>query len=484
MRQLHVIPVILCGGSGTRLWPLSRKGFPKQFLVLSGKTSLFQQAVERVNGIASNDISVGETFVVTGEEHRFIALEQLREIQSVSAKLLLEPEGKNTAPALTLAALQALKNGDDPILVVTPADQTVQNTEAFFDAIQSAVKVADSGVIAILGIKPTGPETGFGYIKQSGAASNLGDFNVANFVEKPDLETARVYFDSGEYSWNGGMFVVRASVWIKALNTFRKDILTSTENAFNHSTVDQHFIRPNNQLFVEIPSESVDYAVIEKCPGSEFEIRVMLLNAGWNDLGTWDAVWQVGEKDQNGNWIQGDAMVEASENNLIHSSHRLVSVVGVNNLVIIETADAVMVADRSQSQFVNKIVSQLSDQAREEHMLHRKVSRPWGWYDTIDFGDGFKVKRIQMNPGASLSLQIHAKRAEHWVVVKGTAEVTCGGRVITLKKSESTFIPLGEQHRLSNPSTDILEIIEVQSGAYLGEDDIIRFDDHYGRTEK
>jgi len=450
--------------------------------VLSGKTSLFQQAVERVNGIASNDISVGETFVVTGEEHRFIALEQLREIPSVSAKLLLEPEGKNTAPALTLAALQALKNGDDPILVVTPADQTVQNAEAFIGAIQSAVKVADSGAIAILGIKPTGPETGFGYIKQSGAASNLGDFNVTKFVEKPDLETARAYLDSGDYSWNGGMFVVRASVWIKALNTFRKDILTSTENAFNQSTLDQHFIRPNDQLFLEIPSESVDYAVIDKCPGSEFEIRVIPLNAGWNDLGTWDAVWQVGEKDQNGNLIQGDALVEASENNLIHSSHRLVSAVGVNNLVIIETADAVMVADRSQSQFVKKIVSQLSDQAREEHILHRKVSRPWGWYDTIDLGDRFKVKRIQVNPGASLSLQIHAKRAEHWVVVKGTAEVTCGDQVITLKENESTFIPLGEKHRLSNPSTDILEIIEVQSGAYLGEDDIVRIDDGYGRN--
>jgi mannose-1-phosphate guanylyltransferase/mannose-6-phosphate isomerase len=482
MSKLHVTPVILCGGSGTRLWPLSRAGFPKQFLVLSGKTSLFQQAVERLNNIASNDISVGETFVVTGEEHRFIALEQLREIPSVSAKLLLEPEGKNTAPALTLAALQALKNGDDPILVVTPADQTVQNTKVFTDAIERAVKVADSGAIAILGIKPTGPETGFGYIKKSGAATILGDFNVAKFVEKPDLETARFYIHNGDYSWNGGMFVVRASVWIKALNTFRKDILVATEKAFNQSTVDQHFIRPNNQLFVEIPSESVDYAVIEKCPGSEFEIRVIPLDAGWNDLGSWDAVWQFGEKDQNGNLIQGDAILEASENNLIHSSHRLVSAVGVNNLVIIETADAVMVADRSQSQHVKKIVSQLSDQAREEHVLHRKVSRPWGWYDTIDAGDRFKVKRIQVNPGASLSLQKHAKRAEHWVVVKGTAEVTCCDQIITLKENESTFIPLGEQHRLSNPSTDILEIIEVQSGVYLGEDDIVRINDGYGRN--
>jgi len=481
MSKLNVTPVILCGGSGTRLWPLSRAGFPKQFLVLTGTMSLFQQAVDRINNLASDAISVGETLVVTGEEHRFIALEQLREIPSVSAKLLLEPEGKNTAPALTLAALQALRNGDDPVLVVTPADQTVQDTEAFIGSVQRAVKVADSGAIAILGIKPTGPETGFGYIKQSSEASDLGDFNVAKFVEKPDLETAQVYIDSGDYSWNGGMFVVRASVWIKALNTFRKDILAATENAFNQSTVDQHFIRPNNELFVEIPSESVDYAVIEKCPGSEFEIRVITLDAGWNDLGVWDAVWQVGEKDQNGNLIQGDVLVEASENNLIHSSHRLVSAVGVNNLVIIETADAVMVADRNQSQHVKKIVSQLSDQAREEHVLHRKVSRPWGWYDTIDVGDRFKVKRIQVNPGASLSLQRHVKRAEHWVVVKGTAEVTCGNQVITLKENESTFIPLGEQHRLSNPSTDILEIIEVQSGAYLGEDDIVRVDDGYGR---
>lgn len=482
MSQLNVTPVILCGGSGTRLWPLSRAGFPKQFLVLSGKTSLFQQAIERVNKIAFNDISVGETFVVTGEEHRFIALEQLREISSVSAKLILEPEGKNTAPALTLAALQALKNGADPVLVVTPADQTVQNTQAFIDTIQRAVKVADSGAIVILGIKPTGPESGFGYIKQSGNASDLGDFNVAKFVEKPDLKTAQSYLDSGDYSWNAGIFVVRASIWIKALKTFRRDILTSTENALNQSTVDQKFIRPNYKLFIDIPKESVDHAVIQNCPNSEFEIKVIMLNAGWNDLGSWDALWQVADKDQNGNSIQGDVIVKQSKNNLIHSSHRLVSAVGVNNLVIIETVDSIMVADRSQSQFVKKIVSQLSEQAREEHVLHRKVSRPWGWYDTIDAGDRFKVKRIRVNPGASLSLQKHAKRAEHWVVVKGTAEVTRGDKIITLKENESTFIPLGEKHRLSNPSTDILEIIEVQSGGYLGEDDIVRIDDEYGRN--
>jgi mannose-1-phosphate guanylyltransferase/mannose-6-phosphate isomerase len=480
-KKISVVPVILCGGSGARLWPLSRAGFPKQFLVLSGTTSLIQQAVDRVNHLASDDILVGETLVVTGEEHRFIALEQLREMPTVSTKLILEPEGKNTAPALTLAALQAIKNGDDPVLVVTPADQTVQNLEAYIDAVKRCINIADYGAIAILGIKPTDPETGFGYIKQAAVAGNFGEFDVEQFIEKPDLRAARAYLESGDYSWNCGMFVVRASVWVEALSTFRKDILSATQEAFRELTLDQQFIRPNIDLFKKVPSESIDFAVIEKCPGSEFELKMISLDAGWNDLGAWDAIWQVGDKDQNGNLITGDALVEASENNLIHASHRLVSVVGVNSLVIIETADAVMVADRNQSQLVKKIISQLSDQAREEHLHHRKVSRPWGWYDTIDVGENFKVKRIQVNPGASLSLQKHAKRAEHWVVVKGTAEVTCGDQTITLKENESTFIPLGEKHRLFNPSTDLLEIIEVQSGSYLGEDDIVRIDDQYGR---
>jgi mannose-1-phosphate guanylyltransferase/mannose-6-phosphate isomerase len=481
--KTSVTPVILCGGSGTRLWPLSRAGFPKQFLTLSENTSLFQQALQRINAITTDNILINETLVVIGEEHRFIALEQLREVPQISAKLLLEPEGKNTAPALTFAALQAMKDHKDPILIVTPADQTIRNLKIFTDVIARGIKVADSGAIVILGIKPTGPETGFGYIKQGETVGSAGEFDVERFVEKPDLEIAEGYLASGGYSWNGGMFIVRASVWIKALRLFRNDILNSTRLAFELSSIDHQFIRPDTDLFKQIPNESIDYSVIEKCPGSEFSIKVIPLDVGWNDLGAWSAVWQIGDKDQNGNLIKGDALVEASENNLIYSSHRLVTAVGVNNLVIIETADAVMVADRSQSQFVKKIVSKLSDQEREEFTLHRKVSRPWGWYDTIDAGDKFKVKRIQVKPGASLSLQKHELRAEHWVVIKGVAEITNGHKVFTLVENQSTYIPAGEVHRLRNLSDNILEIIEVQSGSYLGEDDIIRLEDRYGRCD-
>lgn len=481
MTPLNITPVILCGGSGTRLWPLSRAGFPKQFLVLTGTTSLFQQALSRLINLGASDIVVGDTLVVTNEEHRFLVLDQLREMPQVSATLLLEPVGRNTAPALTLAALQATADGDDPILVVTPADQTVQDTAAFTAALQNAIRVAATDAIVILGIKPTKPETGFGYIKRQAAIGENSEYTVTQFAEKPNLTTAQDYVENGDYAWNSGIFVVRASIWLKALKHFRADILDATTHAFATQTQDQRFIRPDSVSFKQIPSESVDYAVMEQCPGSVFPIKMIALDAGWNDLGAWDAVWQIGVQDGDGNVVQGDALLTDTQDSLIIASHRLVSTVGVNSLVIIETADAVLVADRNLSQDVKKIVSQLEAKKREERVLHRKVSRPWGWYDTIEVGERFKVKRIQVNAGASLSLQKHAKRAEHWVVVKGLAEVRCGDKSIILNENESTYIPLGQTHRLSNPGNEPLEIIEVQSGHYLGEDDIIRLDDSYGR---
>jgi mannose-1-phosphate guanylyltransferase / mannose-6-phosphate isomerase len=479
--KIHISPVILCGGSGTRLWPLSRSGFPKQFLVMSGKNSLFQDAIERTNNIASNEIICENTLIVTNDQHRFLVLDQLREIANVDAKILLEPEGKNTAPALTLAALEATKQGNDPVLVVTPADQVVQNSKAFTDVMRKAIQIASNGEIVTLGIKALNPETGFGYIQKGALVGILGESDVVDFVEKPDFETAKSYIASADFSWNAGIFVIRSSVWLEAIKNFRPDIFLATNKAYQNSTIDHQFIRPDPGSFAEIPSESIDYAVMENCPGSPFKIKVINLDAGWSDLGSWDAVWQLGNKDTKKNVTYGDVLLDDAQNNLVHANHRLVSAVGVSDLVIVETADAVMVTDRKNSQYVKNIVSQLSSQKREEHVLHRKVRRPWGWYDTIDVGERFKVKRILVNPGASLSLQKHAKRAEHWVVVKGTAEVTCGERRITLKENESTFIPLGEVHRLSNPSSQPLEIIEVQSGLYLGEDDIVRMSDGYGR---
>jgi len=485
MMKHHVLPVILCGGSGTRLWPLSRSGFPKQFLVFKGNTSLFQQAVERLNQLASTDIVVGQTLVVTNEEHRFLSLEQLRELESIQCSLLLEPAARNTAPALTLAALCAVENGQDPILVVTPADQTVQNLEAFKQALQKSIRAAAGGEIVILGVTPDRPETGYGYIQQSGAMGQHGEYKVAQFTEKPSLEVAQSYLLGGEHTWNSGMFVLKASTWLQALKEFEPDMLAASQAAWAEKTADASFIRPSKSMFAQVPADSIDYAVMEKCPQSRFPIKMVPLNAGWSDLGAWDAVWQIAHdalQDPAGNVSQGDTLMVDTTQTLIHATSRLVASVGVTNLIIVETPDAVLVMDRSQSQNVKKIVQQLEQQKRQELKLHRKVNRPWGWYDSIDEGDRFKVKRIQVNSGASLSLQKHHHRAEHWVVVKGTAEITNAGQVILLTENQSTYIPLGEVHRLANPGTIPLEIIEVQSGSYLGEDDIVRFEDTYGRS--
>ena len=480
-----VLPVVMAGGSGTRLWPLSRALYPKQFLALSGKDTLFQQAVRRLKGLANDTIELAGPCIVGNEEHRFLTLDQLREMKVTPSAVLLEPTGRNTAPALTLAALYArdeLHEAEDPILVVTPADQTVTDAPSFTAALRQAIDAAADGSIVILGIQPDRPDTGFGYIRTraDGAVQP-----VAAFVEKPDLETAKRYLTEGCYYWNSGMFVLRASTWLKALAHFRPDIAEATEAAWQAKSTDNGFIRPGKAEFATIPSESVDYAVMEKCPAEPkagFTVKMVPLDAGWSDLGAWEAVWQVSDKDEDGNAAQGDAVIKSSRNTLVHATSRLVSAVGLDNVVIVETPDAVLVADRNRSQEVKKIVNELEQRERSECTLHRMVHRPWGWYDSIDCGSRFQVKRIMVKPGASLSLQMHHHRAEHWIVVSGTAEVTCGQKKMLISENQSTYIPLGETHRLANPGTIPLEIIEVQSGSYLGEDDIVRFEDTYGRT--
>jgi mannose-1-phosphate guanylyltransferase / mannose-6-phosphate isomerase len=474
-----VQPVIMAGGSGTRLWPLSCAGYPKQFLVLSGTTSLFQQATGRLLALAQRGLTLAAPMVVGNEEHRFLVLDQLRELQITPSAVLLEPVGRNTAPAVTLAALQSLESGHDAVLVVTAADQTVTDDDAFVAAVARAVQVASTGGIAILGVRPDRPETGYGYIQS--APANDGERIVKAFVEKPNAQTAQRYVDEGKHAWNAGMFVLRASVWLAALERFRPDIAAACRSAHAARTVDASFVRPGTKEFAAVPAESVDYAVMEKCPGSDIDIRMVELVAGWNDLGAWEAVWQAAAKDAAGNASLGDTIVQDCRNTLVHATSRLVSVVGLSDVVVVETPDAVLVTERTRSQDVKKIVEQLNAQKRGEQTLHRKVHRPWGWYDSVDAGARFQVKRIMVKPGASLSLQMHHHRAEHWIVVSGTAEVTNGEQVIILSENQSTYIPLGQTHRLANPGRVPLEIIEVQSGSYLGEDDIVRFEDTYGR---
>ncbi|GAA6138998.1 mannose-1-phosphate guanylyltransferase/mannose-6-phosphate isomerase [Arenicella sp. 4NH20-0111] len=470
-----MIPVVLSGGVGSRLWPLSRGMYPKQLLPLvDDGVSMLQQTVLRAQGIDS----VKAPIIVCNEEHRFMVGEQLNQVGVDQARIILEPEGRNTAPAIALAAFAAAIDDPDEVLLVMPADHVVLDGAAFKQAVEKAMLIAAKGDLVTFGIVPSSPETGYGYIR-SGESSQDGAFTVADFKEKPDQATAQRYLDEGGYYWNGGIFVFTASAYLTELKKFAPDVYEAAESAMVGQRDDLDFIRINEDAFSESPNISVDYAVMEKTS----KAKVIPLNAGWSDVGSWAALWEVSEKDSNGNALIGDVLTHDTTNTHIYSESKLVSAVGVDDLVIVETADAVMVANKGDSQNVKEIVKKLKSENRSQVSHHRKVYRPWGWYDSVDSGDRFQVKRIQVKPGARLSVQMHYHRAEHWVVVKGTAEVLNGNETILLRENESTFIPIGTTHALRNPSeSQPLEIIEVQSGSYLGEDDIVRIEDNYGRA--
>ena len=479
-------PVVLSGGSGTRLWPLSREKYPKQLLPLIGEDSLLQATVRRVDGIPGADIAA--PLVVSNEEYRFVIAEQLR-LMNRPGTVVLEPVGRNTAPALAIAALAAMKNGADPVLLVMPADHVITDVAAFIAVVGQGARIADTGAVVTFGITPDAPETGYGYI-QAGDAFAAGGVEsarrIARFVEKPDLKTAQEYLAQGTYLWNSGLFMVRASVWLAALEQCRPDILSACKVAFAAGSADGEFVRVGKDAFSNCPSDSIDYAVMERIAKASAADTlpagvVLPLSAGWSDVGAWEALWQVLPKDAQGNVVQGDVLLHDTRNTLALSETRLVACVGVDDLVIVETADAVLVAHKDHTQDVKKIVDSLKKAGRTEGQMHRKVFRPWGSYDSVDAGERFQVKRIVVKPGAALSLQMHHHRAEHWIVVSGTAKVTRGDETFLVSENESTYIPLGTTHRLENPGRVPLEMIEVQSGAYLGEDDIVRFEDVYGR---
>ncbi|MBD8496613.1 mannose-1-phosphate guanylyltransferase/mannose-6-phosphate isomerase [Pseudomonas syringae] len=469
-------PVILAGGSGSRLWPLSRQSFPKQFLALDGQDqgTMFQRTLARLQGLEHSP-----AVVVSNENHRFIVAEQLRVAKIGSRRIILEPLARNTAPAIALAALEATTDGTDPVLLVLAADHHIHDEEAFRQAVQVAQAHAEAGRLVTFGITPTHPETGFGYI-QCGQAIDQGGFAIAAFKEKPSPEVAAEYLASGSYLWNSGMFMFRASVFLAELERHRPDILNACRVALAHAQVDSYFSHVPAEQFALCADESVDYAVMEHTTAG----LVVPLNAGWNDLGSWSAIWDVGPHDANANRLEGDVLAIDTKNCLVQSHHRLVATVGVDDLIVIETKDAVLVANKHDSQQVKEVVKRLQAEERPEFVTHPLVNRPWGYYDTIDMGDRYQVKRISVLPGECLSLQMHYHRAEHWIVVSGTAKVICGEQELILSENQSTYIPLGVKHSLANPGKVPLELIEVQSGAYLGEDDIVRFEDRYGRLPK
>ena len=469
-----LIPLILSGGSGTRLWPVSRKNLPKQFLELAGKGTLFQQTLERTLKLPA----VAAPIVVASEDHRFLAAEQLLQIGIGSATIVLEPLARNTAPAIALGALQAMQVDGDPLLLVLPADHLIGNTATFVDAVNQAVPLAEQGWLVTFGIRPDRPETGFGYIRRAAAIDEHG-FQVEQFVEKPDLATAASYLADGRYDWNSGMFLFKASRYLEELAEHAPDMLAAVREASARSSADLDFVRIDEESFSHVPDRSIDYAVMEKTSRA----AVVPVDCTWSDIGSWSALWLTGEKDADGNMSEGDTLSIDSRNSLLRSHDRhLLATVGIDDLIVVTTPDATLVAHRDAAQDVKRIVEQLKASGRTEHSLHRVVHRPWGSYDSLEARDRFQVKRIVVKPGASLSLQKHHHRAEHWIVVSGTAEVTCDDKVFLLCENQSTYIPLGSTHRLRNPGKMPIELIEVQSGSYLGEDDIVRFDDVYGRA--
>jgi mannose-1-phosphate guanylyltransferase/mannose-6-phosphate isomerase len=469
MAEAMLRTVLLSGGSGTRLWPLSREAYPKQFLPMVGEQTMLQDTWRRAAGATD-----AAPIVVVNEAHRFLAAEQLRQAGAPAPAILLEPVGRNTAPAIAAAALQAMADGADPLLLVLPSDHVVADAPGFRAAVQQARGAAEAGALVTFGIVPTAPETGFGYIQ---AEAGEGVRAVRRFVEKPDAATAAGYLAEGGYYWNSGMFLFRASRYLDELSRHRPDIVAAVRAAFEAATRDGDFIRLDREAFAACPSDSIDYAVMEKTDAA----RVLPVDIGWNDVGSWSALWDVAARDGEGNAHHGDVIAIDSRNSYAYS-RRLVAMVGVDDLVVVETDDAVLVARKDRVQQVKDVVARLKAEQRSQAALHREVHRPWGSYDSVDVGDGFQVKRIKVRPGAQLSLQSHNQRAEHWIVVRGTARVTRGDEVFDLHANQSTYIPIGTKHRLENPGSGTLELIEVQSGSYLGEDDIVRYEDVYGRS--
>ena len=469
-----ITPVLLCGGVGSRLWPVSRQGRPKQYLNLIGETSMLQQTLTRIESVAQTS-----PIVVCNEEHRFLVAEQVRLLGITSPTIILEPEGKNTAPAIALAALAASASDPEVNLLVLPADHYVGKPSALIDAIEKAASASSQGKLVTFGLVPSRPETGYGYIKQGEAlATDVSAFE--QFVEKPDQSTAEAYIASGDYVWNSGMFMFTAGQFLASLAQFQPEMARVCERAMEQAERDMDFIRPDADVFATCPSDSIDYAVMEHTPHG----AVVSLDCDWSDIGAWSALWEAGDQDTAGNVTQGDVVLNKTQNSYVRSQSRLVTTTGVSDLVVVETADAVMVADRHSVQDVKDIVNALKASDRSEADVHHRVFRPWGSYESLIVGEGFQVKRIVVNPGQQLSLQMHHHRAEHWVVVRGTAEVVNGDETLLLKEDQSTYIPIGAKHRLTNPGKFPLELIEVQSGSYLGEDDIVRFEDVYGRWGK